>query len=197
MPSIRARASILAPILASGALIAVSWPSLAAAQQTTEPRQRIDESARVHMLGLRFDYGSGAMAFGVYYLHSWQNISTSGGLGAIGYGGVGVDLRLFVGGGQAGVVLGPIVRAGGVTDAMGLSTELSLGVATDGARVLPAVSGGLFYSFYYGDLGASFVALPEISDRPRWLPIGYGSARVQIPLRTYDRRRTVTDLPPS
>lgn len=175
-----------------GALIALSHASPANAQQTAGPKEQVDESFKTHFLGLRIDYGHGTVIYGAYYLHAWGGSSSSGGLGALGYAGVGFDLRVVQGERDTAIVLGPIARAGGITDAMGGATELGFALATDGHRALPVIFGGFFTGFYYADLGGSFLALPAENERPAWLPTWCASARVQLPLHTYDRNRSVT-----
>jgi hypothetical protein len=175
----------LALVLATGA--AHADPSKAdAAPLAAAADPRTDECTyghdRQHLLGLLLDAGHGSASFGTRYMNAYRDHSGCGGLGFLGWLGVGAEVR---GEGTSAMAAQAVGRIGGVGDAIGTGVEIGAGAATTFAQTIPVGSVALLFDFYYFGIGGSYT-IPIGADRPSWLDGWELAVRVHIPLQTYD-----------
>jgi hypothetical protein len=164
-------------------LIIVSCTGLARAEGTGHESE--EETYRAHMMGVRLDFGGKGDGYGLYYLYSVASGSASDGLGFLGWAGVGLDLRVVTYHGEAAIAVDALARAGGVGDAGGGSSEISVGVASAKSGLHAACGLGLFYSAYFVDLGYAYQVPCFGSDRPPWMSGSHFGVRLQAPVHQF------------
>ncbi len=130
-------------------------------------------SASGHVAAVTFDAGK-AYAFGLRYLHDHYS-SNSG----FAWGGYGVEARGLTSGDSFGGA-GLLVLRGGIATEQAFSLEVAGGVA-GAERAQGMVLVGLFFSFYYVDLGVSFQGAFAPAENPDWMaPVNFG-LRINVP----------------
>jgi hypothetical protein len=180
-------AALFACCLASSSAFA-GEPTAVVAGAPVEPVTHNTQSSAL-MIGAHYDQGK-ASAFGISAVHAWEFGSGRGGLGAMGWAGVGLDGRLVTRGfhdvdGGLGYA---VARFSGFSDAGGSGLEFAAGVGGDAHRAFPAAAAGAFMGFYYFEIGYSYQFPIPTFDRPEWLSSHQFSLRVHIPVARYHKR---------
>jgi hypothetical protein len=169
------------------------------ASAQTEPGTHVHEefSEKVHILGLRFDWGS-SDSYGVFYSHEWLRGSSTDGLGPVSHLGVGfaISMATHSYGAVDAVMLGPLLRSGIAGDAMAVTLEFhpGLALADDGARGFSTVALMLGYQYFGIGYAYGFPMFP-FGDRPEWLSGSRFALRGGVPLHAYDLHETRTVTP--
>lgn len=130
-------------------------------------------SASGHVAAVTFDAGK-AYAFGLRYLR--DHYSSHSGLA---WGGYGAEVRGLTSGDDFGGA-GLLVLRGGVGVEQAFSLEVAGGVAGS-ERAQGMILIGVYWSFYYVDLGVSFQGAFAPVEQPDWMaPVNFG-LRISVP----------------
>jgi hypothetical protein len=128
-----------------------------------------------HVAAVTFDVGN-AYAFGLRYLHD----HFQSGFGSV-WGGYGAEVRGFTSGDSFGGA-GLLVLRGGSAVEQILSLEVAGGVAGR-ERAQGMILVGLFFSFYYVDLGVSIQGAFAPAEQPDWMaPLNF-ALRINVPFQ--------------
>ena len=134
----------------------------------------------VHVVGAALDVGE-SVGVGARYLH--DHVAVAGGML---WGGYGADARVVtVDGDRIDAVAGLALLRGGMWTEPGIGVELGVG-AGGGERVTAVGLAGIFFTFYYMDLGFTY-QLPLGAERPDWMAGPQFGLRINVPVAVHDR----------
>ncbi|RAL21246.1 hypothetical protein DL240_14060 [Lujinxingia litoralis] len=167
-------------------LAVLAMSSGASAQVVQEEDFELKQSRqRVHMPGLRLDYGfSEVIGLGVGYMYATEAIFGFAGVETLFRAGAGADLSVVVpsdwGGLEAVTVYGR-GRLSGVGPSGGLTLEAGLGAGVERRGVVPGATLGAYYAGKQFEIGY-FYQFALQSYRPDWMSTHNVGLRLHIPL---------------
>jgi hypothetical protein len=146
-----------------------------------------DEEWKLHAIGLRFETDGKRFSYGVYYAHYWANASSTDGLGFIGMGGAGLEVRLVTERHRdiGAILVGPIGRVAMLGDAGGGSGDVSLDVSIGPGSPILVGSVGVAFGVLYADAGYVYQFPWPGFDRPSWMASHQFGARAMFPVHEY------------
>ena len=162
--------------------------SVASAQGSVVNKEEFEltkTSQRVHMPGLRFDYGfSEVLGLGVGYMYAYETTFAFAGVETLFRAGGGADLSFVVPsdwGGLEAITLYGRGRVSGVGPSGGVTLELGLGGGIESRGVVPGATIGAYYAGKQFEIGYFYQAVLQ-SYRPAWMSTHNVGLRLHIPL---------------
>jgi hypothetical protein len=160
-----------------------------------------ESSSTTLLLGLRYDVGD-ASTYGLALYHAWETLDAHDGVGVRFWHGPGISFDLVTKSHDAldAFVISLPYHLDLMGDTVGFALEARVGVAPGDGQLL--ASGGVFFGFYFLDVGYTYQFPLAPTERPDWMASHQLGVRLEIPLRRWhvrDRSGATASahLPPS
>lgn len=153
-----------------------------------------DERSADVLVGATYDVGKRGSSYGIELLHGWEHWQGMDGLGGGTLLSTGLDARLITRSHDDvdAFALEVPLRFDFMADTGGVGFEVDLGVGHGEGATHGVGAVGVYYGVMFFEIGYSYQFPLGPFDRPDWMASHQFSIRLKVPVKRYDRRKTVS-----